>query len=750
MDVSSVTRTYAASKQGWRYNKNLMGRVGALTLGLFFTGLSPGEATALKTPPGMSHSAVKLGLDLDGDGDPDVVEINLEVIEVRQEVYPGKQVTFWVFAPEGKGMRPIARVPSPTIRVEEGDVLRIRLRNTHYFPHTIHFHGTIHPNSADGVPDITQKPVSPGEGFLYEFKAVNPGTHWYHCHVQPDVHVLMGLVGMFIIEPNRPNNHFRHLIIGAGEITDLAKAQAEQYDREYSLVYMDVDERLNALTTAYADPRQIEKKMHREYNSTKREANIFLLNGRSFPYTLRDTPIAVKPNERVKLRVLNAGARTVSLHTHGHHPILTHLDGYPVPEAAQVTRDVFTIGPAQRVDLELRTTPDSYHASGPGVWLMHDHTEQAVTNNGINPGGDITVIAYEGFIGADGLPKVPGDLSRFFNPDFYLGKIPVFDPKIFHSTYESYEDFKGASTGHHQGSHGHQEHVLPGSAVKRHQSGPHGLEDHRIVANQCEEPRGLKRLTVRGGIKYAREGEVYAFEPRSIQVNRCEKVQLTLINEDEVRHAFMLPGLNPMFAIEFTGPGQKTASFVAPDKDITLEFHCHVETHEKMGMHGEVIVGRGGKPKPVAHVKQLYEGVGVILEVDRRDNQLVLDHEEIKGFMAKMIMGYPVSSPALLRGLKAGDQVRFTIDAAKQAIVEVVAAEQKPKIYEGEGEVRIVDLKEKLLVVKHGEIKGFMGAMTMGYPVSSADLLKGLKKGDRIKFKIDAEKEVIIEITLVK
>ncbi len=74
----------------------------------------------------------------------------------------------------------------------------------------------------------------------------------------------------------------------------------------------------------------------------------------------------------------------------------------------------------------------------------------------------------------------------------------------------------------------------------------------------------------------------------------------------------------------------------------------------------------------------------------------------------------------------------------------------KPKFYKGEGEVRIVDPTENLLVVKHGEIEGFMGAMTMGYPVSSVDLLKGLKKGDRIKFKIDAEKEVIIEISPVK
>ncbi len=177
---------------------------------------------------GTSETAVILGQDLDRDGDPDEVTINLEVIEVQEEVYPGEFVTFWVFAPEGKGMVSPARVPSPTIRVEEGDRLKVHLRNTHYFPHTIHFHGTIHPNAMDGVPDITQEAVRPGDQFTYEFIAKNPGTHFYHCHVQPDVHVLMGLVGLLIIEPNRPNNNFSHLIPGAGRIPDLAKAALDQ------------------------------------------------------------------------------------------------------------------------------------------------------------------------------------------------------------------------------------------------------------------------------------------------------------------------------------------------------------------------------------------------------------------------------------------------------------------------------------------------------------------------------------------
>ena len=221
--------------------------------------------------PCTSARAVSLGRDLDGDGDPDEIEIHLEVAEIQEEVYPGQFETFWVFAPEGAGMCSPARVPSPTIRVEVGDDVRVLLHNTHYLPHTIHFHGTIHPNAMDGVPEITQAPVMPGQTFTYEFVAREPGTFWYHCHVQPDVHVLMGLAGMFIVEPNRPRNVFRHLIVGAGRIPDLARAEIEQgYRREYSLVYMDIDDRLNRIPAAYPDPQEIERRMHRDYDTAQR------------------------------------------------------------------------------------------------------------------------------------------------------------------------------------------------------------------------------------------------------------------------------------------------------------------------------------------------------------------------------------------------------------------------------------------------------------------------------------------------
>ena len=203
------------------------------------------------------------------------------------------------------------------------------------------------------------------------------------------------------------------------------------------------------------------------------------------------------------------------------------------------------------------------------------------------------------------------------------------------------------------------------------------LEQHRIVATSCEQPRSFRRIEMKGGTKFAREDEVFAFEPRVIRAARCEEVEIVLENTDAVRHALMLPGLNPMFTLEFTGRGVKSLRFVTPDEDVTLKFHCHVPTHEHLGMLGELIVGKGGKPPapeaPPPETARLFEGFGVVVTVDSRKNRLVLTHGEIKGFMAAMVkMSFMVTPATLLKGIEPGDKVRFTIDADKRAIVDVV------------------------------------------------------------------------------
>ncbi|MCH8169276.1 MAG: multicopper oxidase domain-containing protein [Proteobacteria bacterium] len=632
------------------------------------------ETVPLTATPGYAPEALRLGRDLDGDGDPDEIFIELEVIEVEQEIYPGEVMTFWVFAPAGQGMASVARAPSPTIRVEQGDIVRVTLRNTHYFPHTIHFHGTIHPNAMDGVPDLTQNPVVPGDSFTYEFVAMNPGTHFYHCHVQPDVHVEMGLAGMFVIEPNRPDNHFAHIVPGAGAMPDLSRAAQEAgYDREYSLVYMDAESPLHRLVQTVPDPRELEWRMHRDYDSSRARADTFMLNGRSFPYTLRDTPIRVAPDQKVRLRVLNAGERTVSLHTHGHHPVVTARDGVDLAPEQRQSRDVFTIGPAQRVDLELRTTADDRYASGPGVWAMHDHTELTVTNRGISPGGDLTAIVYDDhWDQSTGLPKVAGSLERFFDPAYYRGEVPVFGPGIFHTTAEDY------GYGWAEGPMAVPDYPKREARTAMPRSG--GLLDsHRLVANSCARPRGKRRIVIAGGVDHAREGEVFGFAPREFRVGRCEQIELVFENEDDVRHAFMIPGLNPMAVAEFTGPGSRSISFVTPDEDVTLEFHCHVETHERMGMAGRMIVGAGSPAGAMsgpaeAEPGKRYVGFGVLLSVDERLGRVVIDHEEIEGFMAAMTMSYAVEPPELVRALPPDARVRFVIDANRRAIVEIAVS----------------------------------------------------------------------------
>jgi Cu/Ag efflux protein CusF len=53
-------------------------------------------------------------------------------------------------------------------------------------------------------------------------------------------------------------------------------------------------------------------------------------------------------------------------------------------------------------------------------------------------------------------------------------------------------------------------------------------------------------------------------------------------------------------------------------------------------------------------------------------------------------------------------------------------------------------------VVEHGEIKGFMEPMTMGYRIEPASLLEGLKSGDPVRFTIDVSKKTIIKVEKMK
>ncbi|MCI0734531.1 MAG: multicopper oxidase domain-containing protein [Methylococcaceae bacterium] len=410
---------------------------------------------------GLSTDALVLENDRDGDGDPDDIHIRLEVAELNGHspdvdfpipiytIAPGIQPGFWVFTPKLNGMAtynfgsyeasPLLRPPSPTIRVEAGDRVKITLENTHYLPHTIHLHGVDHryyldhpmhdgQRGNDGVSETSHIPVMPGEVFTYEITPRQPGTQLYHCHEQAPIHVGMGLMGIFVVEENRPDNWVQTLNVGAGRVRHPSVAVKETYWAEYDLIYQEVDKELNELITQSNDPRRIGLLTTRGYDVTQAKPEYFLLNGRSFPYTLRESLVVVEPDRKVKIRMANGGSdEGIAIHSHGHKPTITHYDGVPHNPLAWVQRDVFDLDPAQRYDLELDTVDDGLHSFGPGVWMMHDHREKATTSHGQFPGGNITLIVYRSFLGENGLPAMHGmDLAPYFTPTFYERKVPVW------------------------------------------------------------------------------------------------------------------------------------------------------------------------------------------------------------------------------------------------------------------------------------------------------------------------------------
>jgi Cu/Ag efflux protein CusF/cytochrome c5 len=74
--------------------------------------------------------------------------------------------------------------------------------------------------------------------------------------------------------------------------------------------------------------------------------------------------------------------------------------------------------------------------------------------------------------------------------------------------------------------------------------------------------------------------------------------------------------------------------------------------------------------KPPTLAKSV-NGVGKIVAVVRQSQEVVIDHEEITGFMDAMTMGYKLESPAQLQGLRPGDVVNFSIDTGKRVITKI-------------------------------------------------------------------------------
>lgn len=176
--------------------------------------------------------------------------------------------------------------------------------------------------------------------------------------------------------PSRYLNGFSAMLIsrpsnGASELYN----GGPTFDKEYFILFEDEDDRWNAFMNS----------LNARPPLTSYEPNYFMMNGLAYPDTASDASTYVTGNldDRILIRMGNLGRMRQSVHFHGYHPEVVAREN--VPETV--------FGEKDTIPLPHRTTLDVIlHANQVGTYLLHPHSLTAVTENGLYPWGQLTLI----------------------------------------------------------------------------------------------------------------------------------------------------------------------------------------------------------------------------------------------------------------------------------------------------------------------------------------------------------------------
>jgi FtsP/CotA-like multicopper oxidase with cupredoxin domain len=188
-------------------------------------------------------------------------------------------------------LRAQTAAPGPTFRARRGDELRVRLVNDSPEPTAIHWHGLRIANAMDGVPGLTQAPVAPGATFEYRFTPPDAGTFWYRPAVSMTGARMRGPSGALVVAETVPP-------------------------------------------------------------ATDQDTTLFL----DRPAVAGAAPeLAVRSNERLRLRLINAQSVPLRLRLDRHRALVMAMDGHPAePFEARDSR--LLLGPGNRMDLFVDAT----------------------------------------------------------------------------------------------------------------------------------------------------------------------------------------------------------------------------------------------------------------------------------------------------------------------------------------------------------------------------------------------------------
>jgi len=131
-------------------------------------------------------------------------------------------------------------------------------------------------------------------------------------------------------------------------------------------------------------------------------------------------------------------------------------------------------------------------------------------------------------------------------------------------------------------------------------------------ANSDNLPRDCTKIsenvdiTIHAGQQNALKftGKMFAFDQQEWNVKPCAKINITFINDDQIRHQLMIHGLpgylypEGMFHLELYGEGQLQASLIMPSLKKTYLVHCELPQHMEKGMKAQLKVDGGDGDLP--------------------------------------------------------------------------------------------------------------------------------------------------------
>lgn len=188
------------------------------------------------------------------------------------------------------------------------------------------------------------------------------------------------------------------------------------------------------------------------------------------------------------------------------------------------------------------------------------------------------------------------------------------DHDIDHSTHDIHATEHGDLHHHHHMDH--DDHIMD------HEGTMIMGQNLDKLPSSCQSISEEVEITVRAGRKYSAKfpGTAFAFDQQQWHVKPCAKITWHFINEDSVRHQFMMHGLPKylykygMFHLEVTGPKTVSGTIIVPGSDDTYLVHCDISHHMEKGMKAQLVVGKGGKDIPSIpgltpyNVNDRYEG----------------------------------------------------------------------------------------------------------------------------------------------